>query len=98
MFDGERSDGKKEGASTNVTGPTTDTLAHLAMHPAKEPQSDIGLSHGLPGSQQSASAANNTPCAVLAEARPPASGSMATAKVMESTKIVRKILIVAATM
>jgi hypothetical protein len=63
------------------------------MHPAEEPQSGIGFSHGLPDSQQSTFAID-TPYAALAEANPPAIGSMATAKATKKTKIVRKMLIV----
>lgn len=84
-----------ETVSAIVKGAMTapDTPAHLSMHPAKEPQSCMGFSQGWPSGQQSAGAApSDTPVAALARPKPPARGSMATAKATKETRIVRKML------
>ena len=72
---------------------TPDTPAHLSMQPAMEPQSCMVFSQGWPSGQQSAGAAlSATSVAALAWTKPPARGSMATAKTTKETRIVRKML------
>ena len=70
-----------------------DMPEHLSMHPAMEPQSCIVFSHGWPLGQQSAGGAlSDIPVAALASTKPPARGSMATARATKETRIARKLL------
>ncbi len=71
-----------------VTGAAV-KVEHLSAQPAMEPQSLVGFSQGFPCGQQSAIGAVSMALRDNARAVPPATGSVATEKAINATRMAR---------